>query len=59
MALATKLELDRFEVLCPCDADTTIVALDSANGTPATVYSDDTDVLCLLVHHVKVSTKPS
>ena len=61
MALATKLELDGFEVvLCPCDADTTIVkvALDSANGTPVTVYSDDTDVLCLLVHHVKVPTNP-
>ena len=59
MALATKLELDGFEVvLCPCDADTTIVkvALDSGNGTPVTVYSD---VLCLLVHHVKVSTNPA
>ena len=46
--------------MCPCDADTTIikVALDSANGTPVTVYSDVTDVLCLLVHHVKVSTNP-
>ena len=61
VALATKLELDGFEVvLCPCDADTTLVkvALDSANGTPVTVYSYDTDVLCLSVHHVKVSTNP-
>ena len=57
--LSNKVGLDGFEVvLCPCDADTTIVkvALDAANGTPVTVYSDDTDLLCLLVPHVKVST---
>ena len=59
MALSKKLELDGFKVvLCPSDADTTIVkvALDFADGTPVTVYSDDTDVLCLLVHHAKVAT---
>lgn len=53
-ALAKKLEIN-FKVLeCPSDAYTSIVkeALTSAHNAPVTVFSDDTDVLCLLVHHV-------
>ena len=38
---------------CPSDADTTIVkeSLMVAKGSPVTIFPDDTDILCLLVHH--------
>ena len=52
--LAEALELNGFEtVLCPSDADTTIVrtALES-RGDQVTILADDTDILCLLLHHV-------
>ncbi|KAG1667386.1 hypothetical protein GQR58_018489 [Nymphon striatum] len=56
IALASKLKSCGFEVvLCPSDADTTIVKVALNLSTPATVYSDDTDVLCLLVHHTKMN----
>ena len=54
VALSKQLELHGFKVhLCPSDADTTTirVAFDYVDRTPVTVYSDDTDVLCSLVHH--------
>ena len=40
---------------CPSDADTSIVkeAMEAAEHSDVTVFSDDTDVLCLLVHHIK------
>ena len=59
IALARKLELAGFKVvLCPNDADTTLikVVLNSNSVIPATVYSGDTDVLCLLVHHKRMDT---
>ena len=43
-----------FKVIeCPSDADTSIVkeALIIAKNSIVTVFSDDTDVLCLLAHH--------
>lgn len=52
--LASKLRSFGFQVFeCPSDADTTIVkvAIEIAKTQDVTVYSDDTDVLCLLVHH--------
>eukprot|EP00794_Sanderia_malayensis_P008462 gene8462-9369_t len=59
-ALSKKLETN-FKVLeCPSDADTSIVkeALTAARNAPVTVFSDDTDVLCLLVHHVAKNPTP-
>lgn len=53
-ALAKYL-MDKFKVIeCPSDADTTIVkeALMVAKESAVTIFSDDTDILCLLVHHV-------
>ena len=38
-------------VQCPSDADTTIVKTAVNRSESVTVYSDDTDVLCLLIHH--------
>ena len=60
-ALAAKLELQGFRIVqCPSDADTTIVkvALQATHDKPVTVYSDDTDVLCLLIHHTYFSSDP-
>ena len=42
-----------FDIIqCPSDADTTIakVALNSNDDKPVTIYSEDTDILCLLIH---------
>ena len=53
-SLAIELRKIGFQVFeCPSDADTTIVkvAIDIAKSKNVTVYSDDTDVLCLLAHH--------
>ena len=47
--------MDKFKVIeRPSDADTTIVkeALMFAKESAVTIFSDDTDILCLLVHHV-------
>ena len=52
--LGLKLELLGFNIIqCPRDADTTIakITLNSNNDKPVTTYSDDTDILCLLIHH--------
>ena len=48
--LACKLELHGFKaVLCPSDADTTIVKTClKFQDKPVTVLADDTDILCLL-----------
>ena len=53
-SLASNLRSLGFQVFeCPSDADTTIVkvAIDIAQSQNVMVYSDDTDILCLLVHH--------
>ena len=52
-SLAKKLKPTFKVIECPSDADTTIVkeALAVALDAPVTVFSDDTDILCLLVHH--------
>ena len=52
--LARRLRILELQVIeCPSDADTTIVkvAVETAKETPVNVFSDDTDVLCLLLHH--------
>ena len=52
--LGTKVELLGFDIIqCQSDADTTIVkvALNSDDDKPVTIYLDDTDILCLLIHH--------
>ena len=52
--LANILQVNGFEViLCPSDADTTIVktALEIV-GESVTVLADDTDIMILLIHHV-------
>ena len=48
------LKINGFEViLCPSDADTTIVKTALAiSDEPVTVMSDDTDIMVLLLHHV-------
>ena len=53
-SLARKLELHGFKaVLCPSDADTTIVKTClQFQDKPVTVLADDTDILCLLLHHM-------
>ena len=59
--LASKLQTNGFEVICcPGDADTTIAktALEIENAKHVTIYSDDTDVLCLLMHHVHARSQP-
>ena len=56
-ALACKLQRAGFHVnLCPGDADTTIVrcALDIQN-VPVLVMTDDTDNLCLSIHHMNLT----
>ena len=53
-ALAANLK-SKFKVVeCPSDTDTSIVkeSLMAAKSSPVIVFSDDTDILCLLVHHV-------
>jgi 5'-3' exonuclease len=53
--LAERLEVNGIEVVrCPSDADTTIVkvAMRYDPGTLVVIFSDDTDILCLLLHHV-------
>ena len=61
-ALAAKLELQGFRIVqFPSDAeDTTIVkvALQATHDKPVTVYSNDTDVLCLMIHHTHFSSDP-
>ena len=59
--LASRLEFHGFKtVLCPSDADTTIVktCLEIENK-PVTVLADDTDILCLLLHHMYYSSNKS
>ena len=53
-SLAPKLELHSFKaVLCPSDADTNIVKTClQFQDKPVTVLADDTDILCLLLHHI-------
>ena len=53
-ALTAKLEANGVKVfLCPSNADTAIakVALEYENR-PVTIFVDDTDVLCLLLHNL-------
>ena len=53
-ALASHLK-DEFKVIeCPSDADTSIIkeSLTVAKRSPVTIFSDDADILCLLIHHV-------
>ena len=39
-------------VLCDTDADTTIfIKAICSDGESVDVYADDTDILCLLLHH--------
>ena len=55
-ALAAKLEANGIKVVpCPSDADTTIVkvALDYEKR-PVTIFADDTDISCLLLHHIYI-----
>ena len=52
--LTGALELERFQtVLCPSNANTTTVrnALE-APGEQVTILADDTDLFCLLLHHL-------
>ena len=52
--------MDKFKMIeCPSGADTTTVkeTLMFAKESAVTIFSDDTDILCLLVHHV--ATDPS
>ena len=53
-SFARKLELHGFKaVLCQSDADTTIVKTClQFQDKPVTVLADDTDILCLLLHHM-------
>lgn len=54
--LSNELRNEFRVVECPSDADTTIVkeALDAARSSKVTVFSDDTDVFCLLLHHIAI-----
>ena len=54
--LSNELRSEFRVVECPSDADTTIVkeALDAARSSKVTVFSDDTDVFCLLLHHIAI-----
>ena len=58
-SLARKLELHGFKaVLCPSDADATIVKTClQFQDKPVTVLADDTNILCLLLHHTYYSNK--
>ena len=52
--LAAKLEGSSVKpVLCSSDADTTIVKTELQHGNkPVAVFSDGTDILCYLLHHL-------
>ena len=52
--MARNLELHGFKaVLCPSDADTTIVKTSlQFQDKPVTVLADDTDILCLPLHYM-------
>ena len=55
--LSTNLSEAGFEVInCPADADTTIVKVSLDQKEAVNVYSDDTDILCLLLHHFDKSS---
>ena len=56
-SLALKLELHGFKaVLCTSDVDTTIVKTClQFQDKPVIVLADDTDILCLLLHHIYYS----
>lgn len=43
-------------VQCPSSADTTIVKVAIDDEENVMVYSDDTDVLCLLLHHFDIDS---
>ena len=44
--------------MCPSDVDTTIVKKSlQVQDKPATVLADDTDILCLRLHHIYYSNK--
>ena len=54
-ALAAKLEANNIKVVfCPSDADTTIVKVALCENRPVTIFTDDTDILCLLLHHLYI-----
>ena len=55
-ALGSHLETNFKIVQYPSDADTSVVkeTMEGAEHSDITVFSDDTDVLCLLVHHNKI-----
>ena len=57
--LACKLEIHGFEgVLCPSDTDTKIVKTClQFQDKPVTILADDTNILCLLLHHTYYSNK--
>ena len=56
--LSTHLADAGFEIVkCPADADTTIVKAAINQKGSVNVYSDDTDILCLLLHHFDQSLK--
>ena len=54
-ALASHLETNFKIMQCPSDADTSIVkeAMQTVEHSDVTVFSHNTDVLCLLVHHIE------
>ena len=57
-ALAEKLNFSGvIVILCPSDADTTIVKTALEIERPVLDLTDDTDNLCLMMHHVHVSVK--
>ena len=59
--LANALKSNGFRVVqCTSDADTTIVktALDIV-GLPVIILADDTDILCLLLHHIYFNSRNS
>ena len=58
-SLSCKLELHGFKtVLCPSDVDATIVKTClQFQDKPVTILADDTNILCLLLHHTYYSNK--
>ena len=54
-ALAAKLEANNIKVVfCPSDADTTIVKVALCENRPVTIFTDYTDISCLLLHHLYI-----
>ena len=55
-ALAAKLEVNGINVvLCPSDADTTIVKVaPEYENRLVTIFADDTDILRLILHHLYI-----